>query len=1102
MILLIFVLASMTIMPIVMAGGVSDGASVNLAGFYSIEAVQKFNSYISRTLVLVQKVSRSKAVTGWFADEGNEEKRMAAYNEIMDFADILPRANVYFGIQGSLNEFSVQAGARPEDFVSFDWLDPSNPWNVWYFDCLKSPYEYTLNVDIDKATNTWSLWINHKVVMEGGEIAGIFCSGIPFDDMIRDLFSHYYAENNAENGTENVKGYIIDRRGAVQMDSLFSVYNEEDERRIPEAGSNPEAASAIESYLEGIEGYFGPREQPRVFRLAKGAYRYLSIAPIADSDWSVVTFFNNKALFSLSRLLPMLVFMLSAFVLYTLLGDVILRRLINAPLTRLTRSVSESESEAGVIFGHDRDDEIGELARAIQGTRNRVSEQAVRIREADERVRLMLDSNPLCCNLWDKNLNNIECNEAAVKLFGMKDKQEYLDRFFDLSPECQPGGALSSAQAGINIKTAFEKGRCVFEWMHRTPDGGPLPAEVTLVRINYGADYVVAGYTRDLREHKLMMEELELRDKMLNTVNNAAAILLQSELDEFEAALFRSMGMIGGVAGVDRVYIWKNHIANGLLHCTQLYEWSEGAESQQGSLYTVDVPYSDMGSWKETLSSGNCINSLVRDMSPEEKAYLSPQGIVSILVVPVFLEERFWGFVGFDDCRRERLFTKNEESILRSGSLLIANALLRNDMMQDIRDASAELESALEKAQAASRAKSEFLSNMSHEMRTPMNAIIGMTLIGKSAPDVEKKDYAFEKIENASTHLLGVINDVLDMSKIEAGKFELSFVEFGFKELIQKVENIISFRVEEKQQSLAVSLDPGIPRKLNGDDQRLSQVITNLLTNAVKFTPEKGSIWLNARFIKEENGLCAIQVEVKDTGIGISAEQQSRLFTSFEQAESSTSRKFGGTGLGLAISRHIVSLMGGSIWVESEPGAGSTFVFTVHLKRGKDEGAESFPGPQGIHPGGIPPDEALPGQQPFGGRRILLAEDVDINREIVVTLLEPTGIGIDCAVNGREAVRIFSEAPLKYDVIFMDVQMPEMDGYEATRRIREFEAGLARENPPPPGRPERIPIIAMTANVFREDIEKCLNAGMNDHLGKPLDFNEILKKLHTYLPGK
>ena len=391
-------------------------------------------------------------------------------------------------------------------------------------------------------------------------------------------------------------------------------------------------------------------------------------------------------------------------------------------------------------------------------------------------------------------------------------------------------------------------------------------------------------------------------------------------------------------------------------------------------------------------------------------------------------------------------------------------------------------------AEAANRAKSDFLANMSHEIRTPLNAIIGMTAISKNTNDIERKNYAIGKIENASTHLLGVINDVLDMSKIEANKLELSPVHFNFNNMLNKVINVVNFRLEEKKQNIKINVDKNIPKFLIGDDQRLAQVITNLLTNAVKFTPEEGEVCLDAQVLSESEIGYELQLTVTDNGIGISKKQQEKLFSAFTQAENGISREFGGTGLGLVISRRIVEKMGGKIWIESDLGKGAKFIFTFRAQKC--------------------PDNETPGEEPagtqqqmtaneFAGKRLLLVEDIEINREIIIALLEGSGLTIDSAENGEDALKIITSSHAKYNIIFMDIQMPRMDGYEASRRIRALEEKLLSNSTKYWLKP--IPIIAMTANVFKEDIDACLKAGMNDHLGKPLNVNDMFEKLRKYL---
>ncbi|MDR1777867.1 MAG: response regulator [Desulfovibrio sp.] len=408
-------------------------------------------------------------------------------------------------------------------------------------------------------------------------------------------------------------------------------------------------------------------------------------------------------------------------------------------------------------------------------------------------------------------------------------------------------------------------------------------------------------------------------------------------------------------------------------------------------------------------------------------------------------------------------------------------AQMNNALEETVRERTRALEEQALIAEAASRAKGDFLANMSHEIRTPLNAVIGMTKIGAMAGDIERKDYAFSHIKDASEHLLSLINDILDMSKIESGKFELSEIVFHVRDAVSRVRDVMRFKSDEKQQKLVVEVADDVPAAVTGDDLRLAQVMTNLIGNAIKFTPEGGVISLTVKLDSETDGICVLRFLVRDSGVGITEEQKARLFKSFSQAESGTTRKYGGTGLGLALSKQIVEMMGGEIWVDSMPGQGSVFGFTIRVRRAKT--VSSAEGP---------PDADMSGELregEFEGRVILLTDDVDINREIIMVLLEPSGVSIECAENGKEALEMFERTPSRYDLILMDVQMPEMDGYDATRRIRESRCAEGAS----------VPIVAMTANVFREDIERCQQCGMNEHLGKPIKLEALLAVLRRYL---
>jgi len=800
-----------------------------------------------------------------------------------------------------------------------------------------------------------------------------------------------------------------------------------------------------------------------------------------------------------------------------------------------------------------------------------------KMREADERMRVVLAVNPHINVLFDSNFQVVDCNPAAINFMEFETKEEMLEgfteRFSKSIPKNQPDGRVSIPMAERLMATVKE-GFDIFETeVHIGKKKKNLAVE--LRKIPYESSFAVIVFAHDVTDMR----------------NRETELMRVQALNELQLAKMELM------VQATHIGLWDMEVVKeDPVNPTNKFMWSNEFRKMLGYKDETDFP-NVLSSWSNLIHPDDkekTINSF-------EKHLLDTSGKTPYNVEYRLMKKdgEYSNYHAYGETVRD----KEGNPIRVAGALMdVTEQKLMEKEIERL---------ARQQAEAASQAKSAFLATMSHEIRTPMNAIIGMTTIGKLTDDTGKKNDALEKIDVASKHLLGIINDILDFSKIESGKFELSNTGFEFEKMLHKVVDIINLRMDERRQKLYINIGKDIPTTLNGDDQRLSQVITNLLTNASKFTPEEGTIRLDSQLLSEENGICCLQISVEDTGIGISEEQQERLFLSFEQAEAGTSRNYGGTGLGLTISKRIVELMGGKIWLESEPGVGSKFMFTVLLERGTDEakrrlkenvnwknirifvvddepeilefftaiadkleiecavagsageaaqmleeddnydiffvdwklpdknggevvrrinentennpiaiifsstewssiedearavGVDKFL-PKPLFPSVISDvinefmginneseyDDKTEQTDDYTGYTILLVEDVEINREIALSLLESTHLTIECAENGVQAVEMFTAAAGKYKMIFMDIQMPEMDGYEATRRIRA--SGL-------PGA-EAIPIIAMTANVFREDVEKCLEVGMNGHIGKPISVDDIHEQLRLHLP--
>ena len=757
--------------------------------------------------------------------------------------------------------------------------------------------------------------------------------------------------------------------------------------------------------------------------------------------------------------------------------------------------VSFSDCENERVFSDDEVNILRSGSLMMVNVLNR-NEQTFKIRDAHEQTTLLLDAMPLACNLWDRNLNMFICNEEHVRLFGANDRQDFIEHFTDYSPEYQPDGSLSAEKSTDYVKKAFEDGKYyVFEWMHQTKDKTPLPCEITMVRVTYNNDYAVAVYVRDLREHKRMMTEIGKKTNLLNTMNQVANILLKSGSDDFEDNLLQCMKMIGESLKADRVCIWKNSVKENELYCTQIYEWVSDERFRTSKDISTDVPYKgNIPTWEKLLPQGQCINSLVRDLPPVERDRMAMHGVLSVFSAPVFVNGEYWGFLGCDDCNKENVFTDEEVSILYSGTLLIANALLHNEMMQNIKNTAVKLDAALKEARRANEAKSDFLANMSHEMRTPLNAIIGLSDLTLEDEELDEESYLnLEKINNAGEILLTTVNDILDISKIEAGRFEILPGEYDVPSLINDTVTQNILRTGEKPIEFILDIHNNLPARLYGDELRIKQIFNNLLSNAFKYTKE-GTITLSISCDRDGDDVW-MTAKIKDTGIGIRAADMNKLFASYNQVDTRANRQIEGTGLGLALTKRMAELMDGAVTAESEYGKGSVFTVRLRQKYVTDatigqEVVENLKNFRYSEQKRRSNSKITRISLPYAS--VLVVDDNVTNLDVAKGLMKPYNMRVDCVTGGQQAIDAVLEEKVRYNAIFMDHMMPDMDGVEATRIIREIDTDYAKN----------IPIIACTANAISGSEEMFLSKGFQAFLSKPIEIVRLDNIIRRFVRDK